>query len=66
MKVMKSVIFFSISVLLLGGCQKPEEQELINLDEMVFAEGELTSEHLAGDPLESPQELLIKEPKIIE
>ncbi len=66
MKVMKVVNFFLILPLLLSGCKKQEPEEIIDLDTMVMAESELDTNHLAGEPVPSPQELLIKEPASVE
>ncbi len=54
---MKKVNFFIVAVVLLVGCQS-QEADL----ELGVQEGdELDTSHLAGDPLPSPQEFLIKE-----
>jgi len=58
---MKYLKYFSFLLLFSFGCNK-EEDESINLDEMVKAEEELAEEILAGEPIESTQEILIKEP----
>lgn len=63
MKIMKILIFLSSLLLLLNsGCQKQEE-EVMDIDEMVMAEDEMDAKHLTGDPLSTPQEVLIQEPE---
>ena len=57
MMVMKYVKIFLGSALLLCGCHKAEDEEVVDLDQMVMVEGEGNS-HLAEEPLETPQELL--------
>nr|NGX27082.1 hypothetical protein [Chlamydiota bacterium] len=61
MNSMKYVNFFLISALLACSCQKQEE-EAMDLDEMVMGEEELDASNLAGEPIDTPQEVLIKEP----
>lgn len=56
---MKWKIFFLLFILSFG-CQKPEEEEKINLDQIAQSEEERSMEHLAGQPLNSPQEILFK------
>lgn len=49
-------------LLLLAGCNKEPEDE-VDLDLMVLSEEELGLKALEGDPILSPQEMLIKETK---
>lgn len=49
-----------LSTLLLVGCQKEADEEF-DIDQMVLLEEEKDQKNLAGDPPESPQEVLIKE-----
>jgi len=58
--IMKYVNFFLIPLLLLGSCQKGEKEDVIDLDQMVLTENEV-NQHLAGEPLENPQEMLTDE-----
>lgn len=51
-----------LGALLLAGCQKQPVDE-VDLDQMVLLEEEMDQKALAGEPLESPQEVLIKEPE---
>ena len=60
MKNMKYLNFFLLCLILTAGCQKQEE-EMIDLDQMALVEDETDTGYLAGDPLETPQETLIKE-----
>lgn len=57
MIVMKCVKIFLAPLLLLASCQKEEKEDVIDLDQMVMTEGEV-NQHLAGEPLENPQEML--------
>ena len=61
MMIMKCVNFFLTSTLLLTGCQNGEKEEVVDLDQMVMKESEV-NQHLAGEPLETPQEMLTDEP----
>lgn len=55
--------FFLVLVLLVHfGCQK-EEEELLDLDEMVDSEEEIDANHLAGEPIPSPQEVPAQDPE---
>lgn len=56
---MKWKIFFLLLVLSFA-CQKAEEEEKINLDQIAQSEEEKSMEHLAGQPGNSPQEILFK------
>lgn len=49
-----------VLVLLVASCQKVEE-ETLDLDQMALSEEEMAAKHLAGEPMNSPQEILIKE-----
>jgi len=61
-RTMRHVNFFLIGFILLAGCQK-EEADL----EIAYPVGdELDTSLLAGDPLPSPHEFLIKESPSIE
>ena len=62
---MKSAKLFLSLALLTWSCQKQEEQA-VDLDQMVMHEEEVAERILAGEPLESPQEALIKEPAALE
>ena len=57
---MKNIKFFLISILLISGCQK-EEEEIIDLDTMVMSQEGFDDRHLAGDPIFSPQEIPLEE-----
>lgn len=57
---MKVVKFFLILSALLTACQKQEE-EVLDIDKMAYAEEEIGADHLAGEPRENPQERLISE-----
>lgn len=60
MKLMKSVKIFLVLAVCLCGCAK-EEEEPLDIDRMALNEDELSTGHLAGEPLENPQEVLMKE-----
>ena len=60
MMIMKCVKIFLTSALFLSGCQKAQDEEVIDLDRMVMSESEV-NQHLAGEPLETPQEMLMDE-----
>lgn len=67
MKVMKVLIFFLILPLFFISCKGQEqEEEIVDLDSMVMGESELDPSHLAGEPLPSPHESLIKESPALE
>lgn len=55
---MKCAKIFLISSLLLSGCHKEEEEEVMNLDQMALAEEEMNTDPIAGEPVDSPQETL--------
>lgn len=52
--------FFFLPLVFIFGCQKPEEEEEINLDQVVLSEEEKSMEELAGEPTCSAQEVLFK------
>lgn len=58
---MKQIIFFPLFALLCSCSSEEDEEEMIDLDQMAYAEQELDTSHLAGEPTESPQEILITE-----
>jgi len=57
---MKTLKIFLVALVFLTGCKR-EEEALIDLDEMVVTEEELAEELLAGEPLESTQELPLED-----
>lgn len=57
---MKCLNLFLILMVLACGCKK-EEEEMIDLDQMAFIEEEAAAQQLASEPMDSPQEILIKE-----
>lgn len=61
---MEIVKFSLIGLLLACGCQSQEE--IVDLDQAVQVEDELDFSQIAGDPIPSPQEFLIKEPATVE
>lgn len=56
---MNALKLFLLALLAIG-CQKVEE-EALDLDQMALNEEEVAAQHLAGEPMSSPQEILIKE-----
>lgn len=58
--IMKCENIFLISLLFLAGCQKPDEEERIDLDRMVRVQEDRDA-HIAGEPLDTPEEQLIQE-----
>jgi hypothetical protein len=56
---MKWKIFFLLLIISFA-CQKPEEEEKINLDQIAQSEEEKSMEQLAGQPGNSPQEIMFK------
>ncbi|NGX37392.1 MAG: hypothetical protein K1000chlam2_00546 [Chlamydiae bacterium] len=65
MRIMKTAKIFLTLALIACSCQKQEEQ-VVDLDQMVLLEEEAAEKVLAGEPLESPQEILLKEPTAFE
>ncbi|NGX39890.1 MAG: hypothetical protein KR126chlam1_01227 [Chlamydiae bacterium] len=61
MRIMKSEIFFLVLTLFLSSCGREPEEESIDLDQMVMVEEEFDTSSLSGDPIVSPQEILIQE-----
>jgi len=61
MRIMKYINFFLAILLITCSCKKPEEQAEVDLDEMVQGEEEVDTSYLAGDPIDSPQEIHVKE-----
>ena len=59
MRIMKTQKIFLILGLVACGCQKQEEQ-VVDLDQMVMLEEEAAEKVLAGEPLESSQEIFLK------
>ncbi len=57
-RIMNCKKYFLFVALILASCGNEPDEELIDLDQMVLAEDEYVTDHLEGDPLFSPQEVL--------